>query len=158
MVTIKRLLQETIAKSFVKIKSVTDALATRMTSAETKITAIEPLSKTKDASVKLPSNIVQTFVPRGGNAASSWGIYYKIGSRVTLIFVLNGGAPENYSIVTLPVGYRPYTAISQVGYTLVDIGTGATTPGMVTIFSDGEVDAYTSNGYLNVEVSFDAFN
>lgn len=107
-----------------------------------------------DASVLCPVTPIVPTLDTGGHQANYGGCYYyKIGHRVHIHIGVNGltsGTTANLWV--MPVGYRPYTLIGQVG-----TGGAITQYGRLRISNDGTVQVNANAAYACIDMDYDAF-
>ena len=80
----------------------------------------EKISKASDinvSSLKLNSNIIQSFIPQQATSYESYGgcYYYKIGTKVHVHLGISVPDTATKNIYTLPQGYRPYSRVGNSG-------------------------------------------
>lgn len=118
----------------------------------------EKISKASDinvSSLKLNSNIIQSFIPQQATSYESYGgcYYYKIGTKVHVHLGISVPDTATKNIYTLPQGYRPYSRVGNVGG-----GSNVQNTGGIQIDTDGTIKAGSLEGYVLVDIEYDAFN
>lgn len=109
-----------------------------------------------DPKLLLNSSDVIEFEPIVGEDWAFYGgcYYYKIGTKVHIhIGIGNVTTNTHLKIFTMPQGYRPLTTLGGVGIDdalLVPIGWQLT--------KEGELHVSSRNGYVLVDIEYDAFN
>lgn len=118
----------------------------------------EKISKASDinvSSLKLNSNIIQSFIPQQATSYESYGgcYYYKIGTKVHVHLGISVPDTATKTIYTLPQGYRPYSRVGNIG-----CGSNVQNTGGIQIDTDGTIKAGSLEGYVLVDIEYDAFN
>ena len=118
----------------------------------------EKISKASDinvSSLKLNSNIIQSFIPQQATSYESYGgcYYYKIGTKVHVHLGISVPDTATKNIYTLPQGYRPYSRVGNSG-----CGSNVQNTGGIQIDTDGTIKAGSLEGYVLVDIEYDAFN
>lgn len=118
----------------------------------------EKISKASDinvSSLKLNSNIIQSFIPQQATSYESYGgcYYYKIGTKVHVHLGISVPDTATKNIYTLPQGYRPYSRVGNIG-----CGSNVQNTGGIQIDTDGIIKAGSLEGYVLVDIEYDAFN
>lgn len=118
----------------------------------------EKIGKASDinvSSLKLNSNIIQSFIPQQATSYESYGgcYYYKIGTKVHVHLGISVPDTATKTIYTLPQGYRPYSRVGNIG-----CGSNVQNTGGIQIDTDGTIKAGSLEGYVLVDIEYDAFN
>lgn len=118
----------------------------------------EKISKASDinvSSLKLNSNIIQSFIPQQATSYENYGgcYYYKIGTKVHVHLGISVPDTAIKIIYTLPQGYRPYSRVGNSG-----CGSNIQNTGGIQIDTDGIIKAGSLEGYVLVDIEYDAFN
>lgn len=107
-----------------------------------------------DATLLFSQNDLIYFTPVNGTGYAYYGncYYYKVGTRVHIHLGLSGLPNGQVNIFTLPVGYRPLSAMGGAG-----VGDVPSHYAGWEVITNGNVSVHTAYGYMLADIEFDAF-